>query len=87
MIDYAPLSEEERAALTSDEGNRLFYFDYPTLSGRTTRIEFWPYSTRRCLATIDGEGEFYVLIDRVEKLISDVERVLNDEEINSFGKD
>lgn len=87
MIDYAPLSEEERAALTSDEGNRLFYFDYTTLSGRTTRIEFWPYSTRRCLATIDGEGEFYVLIDRVEKLISDVERVLNDEEINSFGKD
>ena len=87
MIDYTPLTEEERETLTSDPANRLFWFEYTTLSGKTTKIEFWPYSARRCLVTIDGEGEFYVLIDRVEKLISDVERVLNDEEINSFGKD
>ena len=87
MIDYAPLDANERAALTSDPSNCLFWFDYKTLSGKTTRIAFWPYSTRRCLVTFDGEGEFYVLIDRVEKLISDVERVMNDEDIDSFGKD
>ena len=87
MIDYAPLTEAERRELTSDPENSLFWFEYTTMANKTTRIEFWPYSTRRCLVTINGEGEFYVLIDRVEKLISDVERVLNDEEIDSFGKD
>ena len=87
MIDYTPLTEDERRALTSDPANSLFWFEYTTLGNETTRIEFWPYSTRRCLVTINGEGEFYVLIDRVEKLISDVERVMNDEEIDSFGKD
>lgn len=87
MIDYVPLTEAERRELTSDEANLMFYFDYTTLSGRTTRIGFWPYSTRRCLVTFDGEGEFYVLIDRVEKLISDVEKVMTDVDIDSFAKD
>lgn len=86
MIDYVPLSESERKEFTSDESNRMYYFAFTTLAGKTTKVEFWPYSTRRCLVTINGEGEFYVLIDRVEKLISDVEKLMNGVEIDSFAK-
>lgn len=86
MIDYTPLSADEREELTSDEANRLYWFSFTTLAGDTTTVEFWPYSTRRCLVTIDGKGEFYVLIDRVEKLISDTEKLMNSVEIESFAK-
>ena len=86
MIDYTPLSEAERKELTSDEANRLYWFSYKTLGGSETKVEFWPYSTRRCLVTINGEGEFYVLIDRVEKLISDIQKLISGETIDSFAK-
>lgn len=86
MIDYTPLSKAEREALTSDESNRMYYFTFTTLAGKTTKIEFWPYTTRRCLVTLDGEGEFYVLIDRVEKLISDTEKLMTGVTIDSFAK-
>ena len=87
MIGDEELTEEDREKLTSDPANCIFWFEYTTKGNKTTKIEFWPYTTRHCLVTINGKGEFYVLIDRVEKLISDVERLMNDEEIDSFGKD
>lgn len=64
----------------------MFSFTYTTLSGSETEIAFYPYSTRRCLVTINGEGEFYVLIDRVEKLISDTQKLMTGVEIESFAK-
>ena len=76
MIDYTGLSAEENAALAADSSNMMYSFTYTTLSGKETTIAFYPYSTRRCLVTINGKGEFYVLIDRVEKMISDTGKLL-----------
>ena len=86
MIDYTGLSAEENAALAADGSNMMYSFTYTTLSGKETTIAFYPYSTRRCLVTINGKGEFYVLIDRVEKMISDTGKLLRGEEIDSFAK-
>lgn len=86
MIDYTGLSAEENAALAADSSNMMYSFTYTTLSGKETTIAFYPYSTRRCLVTINGKGEFYVLIDRVEKMISDTGKLLRGEEIDSFAK-
>ena len=87
MQDYAPLNAEERAELTKNKDDAIFSFTFTTLTGKKTEIAFYQYTTRRCLATINGEGEFYVLIDRLEKLVSDTEKLMTGVEIDSFAKD
>ncbi len=47
-----------------------------TDSGVETVYKFYPYSTRRCYYTVNGEGEFYTLRDMVEKMISDTKKVV-----------
>ena len=47
-----------------------------TDSGVETVYKFYPYSTRRCFYTVNGEGEFYTLRDMVEKMISDTKKVV-----------
>jgi len=86
MQDYAPLTAEERKELIADKDNLLFEFSFTTLAGKKTEIAFYQYTTRRCLVTINGEGEFYVLIDRIEKLNTDIEKLMNGVEIDSFAK-
>jgi len=54
--------------------------------GHETVYEFYNYSTRRCFFTIDGEGEFYCLRDKVEKILSDTVAIMNGEEISSVDK-
>ena len=87
MQDYVPLTEAERKELTANKDDSLFTFTYTTQAGKKTEISFFQYTTRRCLVTINGEGEFYVLIDRVEKLVSDTEKLMTGVEIDSFAKD
>ncbi|MBQ3101133.1 MAG: DUF4340 domain-containing protein [Clostridia bacterium] len=54
--------------------------------GHETVYEFYNYSTRRCYFTIDGEGEFYCLRDKVEKILEDTVAIMNGEEISSVDK-
>ena len=54
--------------------------------GHETVYEFYNYSTRRCFFTIDGEGEFYCLRDKVEKILEDTVAIMNGEEISSVDK-
>ena len=62
--DYAENTETENCMLT---------LRIKTDAGKTFEYKFYPYSTRRCFFTIDGEGEFYVLRSVVEKLIEDID--------------
>ena len=47
---------------------------------------FYRYSQRQCFVTLNGNGSFYMLQPRVEKIINDVARVFNGETINPQGK-
>ncbi|MDD6800870.1 MAG: DUF4340 domain-containing protein [Firmicutes bacterium] len=58
-----------------------------TDAGIVTEYKFYPYSTRRSFFTINGEGEFYLLTDQVTKVISDAQKILRREPVNSDAKE
>lgn len=84
--DQVPLTEAEIDTLTSDDSKKVLTFEYTLTSGTTRTLEFWQYSTRRTLLTINGEGQFYVLLDRTQKIISDFEKVWAGEVVDSHAK-
>ncbi|MBR6682601.1 MAG: DUF4340 domain-containing protein, partial [Clostridia bacterium] len=71
------------ADVTSTEGLENYAtVEIITRQGKKIEYGFYPYATRRCLLTIDGKGEFYVLKSSVDKLISDAKKVINGETVN-----
>lgn len=71
------------ADVTSTEGLENYAtIELITRQGKKIEYGFYPYATRRCLLTIDGKGEFYVLKSSVDKLISDAKKVINGEQVN-----
>jgi hypothetical protein len=84
---YAPLTDEEIKALAVEE-NCILTFTINELSGKSTVYKFYPYSStgRRALMTVNGHGEFYVQTDLIEKIASDANKVLNDLDVDSYGK-
>lgn len=84
--DDAPLTKEQIKELTSDESKRVLTFEYTLTSGTTRTLEFWQYSTRRTLLTINGEGQYYVYLDRADKIIGDFEKVWRGETVDSHAK-
>lgn len=57
-----------------------------TRQGKKIEYAFYPYSTRRCFYTLNGKGEFYVLTDAVDKIVSDAKKLLTGEEISYQDK-
>lgn len=57
-----------------------------TDAGVKVEYKFYPYSTRRAYFTINGSGEFYVLRDMVEKMLSDCAKAVQEISIDSDGK-
>lgn len=58
-------------------------FKIRTRGGYETEYSFYNYSTRRCYYTVNGVGEFYVLRDRVEKVLSDTKTLMAGGEVTS----
>ncbi|MBQ4602221.1 MAG: DUF4340 domain-containing protein [Clostridia bacterium] len=58
-------------------------FKITTRGGLEYEYSFYSYSTRRCYYTVNGEGEFYVLRDRVEKILSDTALLMSGGEVTS----
>lgn len=75
-IKLLSLSLEDYADSTSTD-EWTMTFTVKTRQGLEFEYSFYNYSTRRCYFTINGRGEFYVLRDRVEKILSDVEVLKN----------
>ena len=73
-------------ALIADKSNAYLTFEYTTLSGDTTTLAFYQYSTRHSLVTINGVGEFYVLTDLIKKIENDTVRILVGETVTAFDK-
>lgn len=67
--DYAPEDVEV------DDDDLMLRYTVTTNGGKVTEYAFYRYSTRRCLLTVNGSGQFYVLTDSVEKIISDAAKV------------
>ncbi len=84
--DYTELTDEQIASLTSDASKCILSFTYTNLTGEDVTYAFYPYTTRKSLMTINGEGEFYVQTDAVQKVINDLARVLAGETVTAFEK-
>lgn len=54
-----------------------------TVGGNRSEYKFYQSSTQRACMTINGESEFYVLASGVRKMISDAQKLLSGEKIES----
>ena len=90
---YASLSDEDKAALVSDESNLVMSMTYENTSGEIFEYKFYKYyesstdhlSGGKLFATVNGVGEFYTTNDLVEKALSDAVRLMNGLDIDSYG--
>ena len=81
------LSEDERAALAADGSKAIFRITFNTADGKELEYGFYRATTREALFTVNGKGDFYINIDWAEKLSSDLERLIEGLDIDSYGKD
>ena len=57
-----------------------------SLSGREIVYRFYQYTERKAYMTINGQGVFYILNDRVQKLITDAGKAVDGIEIEATSK-
>ena len=89
IMNSYDVSEEEEAALT-DESNLLLRLTVHTEDRDGTKnsnvYAFYRISSRKAYITINGNGGFYVQADRIEKILSDVQKFFNCEVIDPLAK-
>ncbi len=79
---YADLDGEELAAVIANGRNNLLTMNVKLRSGDTREYKFYRYSDQRVYYTINGNGEFYIPVTMVNKLIADVDRFMAGEVID-----
>ena len=87
MEGLCELSEEEMAEyrkLADSEADLVMTIR--SLSGRELVYRFYQYTERKAYMTINDQGVFYILNDRVQKLITDAEKAVNNEPIEATAK-
>lgn len=91
---YADLSDEDVAALTSDDSKLVMTMTYENLSGESRVYKFYKYyeastgeiSSGKIFATVDGVGEFYTSNDLVNKVLDSSKRVIAGLDIDPYGQ-
>lgn len=86
MDGTADLDEEDLTALTSNDDNLLLTMTVVTKAGNKSEYRFYPYTDRRVFYTVNGQGEFYTSRTMINKVISDVGRVMRDETVDSEAR-
>ena len=86
ISDSYIMSVEEEAALIGNEENLLLTMTVTTTEGETKVYKFYRLTSRKAYITINGNGGFYVLTGRVEKIVSDAQRFFANELIDATAK-
>ncbi|MBQ8524281.1 MAG: DUF4340 domain-containing protein [Clostridia bacterium] len=86
LMADSELTDEDVERLTSDESRHLATLRFNMKDGSVNEYKFYRDTTRRALMTSDGNAQFYVLADWLEKLISDTDRLMMGLEIDSSMK-
>jgi hypothetical protein len=87
MEGQCDLSEEEMAqyrALPDSEADLVL--TVKSLSGRELVYRFYQYTERKAYMTINDQGVFYILNDRVQKIITDAEKAVTGDPIEATAK-
>ncbi len=77
------LTEEQIEEIVNNDSKYMATIRITLLDGTVEEFKFYRETNRRALLTANGEGEFYVLTDWLEKLYSDTNRLLQGIEIDS----
>ncbi len=84
------LTEEEENALINDPQNLLLTIIIKTTTGETREYKFYSLNslkvTRKAYLTVNGNGGFCVLTNRVDKLVADTQRFFAFEPIDPNAK-
>ena len=73
----------------ADDTDRLHWMATITVTldnGDVLEYEFFYYDTRRCFYTVNGEGQFYVYRDHLDKVLRDTDRVIKGLPVDWQGK-
>ncbi|MBQ4136822.1 MAG: DUF4340 domain-containing protein [Clostridia bacterium] len=79
LQDYVNQTEEELASLV--EGGEYLSMNITLTDGSVKEYKFYPYETRRSYYTVNGKGDFYILRDRMVKILDDAQKVMTGEQI------
>lgn len=89
IVDSYPLSNlsaDEKAAILSDE-NCIMTLTFTSSEGDVYVYRFYALSAaRKAFITLNGNGEFYVHRQRLDKFVSDSQRFFNLQPIDDTGK-
>ena len=90
IVDSYEMSAEAEAALLADESKWILSMTVTTedVDGTkvTTTYSFYQLSNRKAYITINGNGGFYVQKNRIDKFITDSQRLFNYELIEPTAK-
>lgn len=86
MDGTVDLGDEDITTLTAGDDNLLLTMTVKTKAGNERVYRFYPYTDRRVFYTINGEGEFYTGRTMIDKVISDVGKVMRDEPVDSEAR-
>ena len=87
MEGLCEMTEEEMAelrAIPDDEADLVM--TVRTLSGREIVYRFYQYTERKAYMTVNGQGVFYIINDRVQKLITDAGKTVAGIEFEATSK-
>lgn len=80
------LTEEEMAALRATPDSEAQLVLNMTTEDGNIEFRFYQYSERRSYMTINGDGQFFILSDRVEKIWGDALKIINGEDVVATDK-
>ena len=86
IVDTYELSEEEEAALIADPSKLIMSMKLKDTEGQVKELKFFRLTARKAYITVNGEGGFYVMTDRVEKILSDAQKFFNNIPIDPMSK-
>ena len=86
ISDSYEMSAEDEAALIADESKLLLTMTVLNSEGEETVYKFYRLTSRKAYITINGNGGFYVISDRVEKIVSDCQKFFAGELIDATSK-
>jgi len=86
IVDSYPLTDDKKAEIVNDE-NCIMTLTFTSTEGQVYVYRFYRLSAaRKAFITLNGNGEFYVHRQRLDKFVSDCQKFFNLQPIDDTGK-
>ena len=86
IVDTYEMSPEEEAALLADESKVILTMTVKDSEETVKEMKFYRLTARKAYLTVNGVGGFYVMGDRVEKIVSDAQKFFSNTPIDPMSK-